>query len=163
MKALRVLALVLSCLLAAASAGGLFVALTTSSSAAGALRSALELRSARIELADAQDQVGESDLGDVVAGARDANTTALGVGEATQKILDLLRPTAAAAKRSIASARAGARGATLTRRQTTAAAEVLATISAYQTSASRYSALTNRDLMRILEALRKTNESFERP
>lgn len=153
------LALVASALVCAASAGGLFVAVTSKSQASDSLEQAIRLRRARIDVANAQRELGGSDLSDAAASGRKANAIALRVGRHTRRIANLLEPLGVSARRSVALGRRGIRSAITARRQTKIAAEVLAAIAGYQRSATEYATTTNSALRRILKALRETNKS----
>ena len=153
------LALVASALVCAASAGSLFVAVTSKSQASDSLEQAIRLRRARIDVANAQRELGGSDLSDAAASGRKANAIALRVGRHTRRIANLLEPLGVSARRSVALGRRGIRSAITARRQTKIAAEVLAAIAGYQRSATEYATTTNSALRRILKALRETNKS----
>lgn len=150
----------LACLLGLAMFG---VGATTFNNAADARRSAATLYEARLQVAKTQEQMGESNLDDAVEGANTANATALRVREITERIADLLHATRVDAAAIGASSRRGAATVVATRRQAETASQALAAISAYQRSATTSTARTNRALVRILRALRETNEDFRRP
>jgi hypothetical protein len=134
------------------------VALQTRSQAGESLDGARALHAARLDVAEAQEALGEGDLSDAVASARSANEVALEVGKATSKIVDLLETTDDAAAEIARAARRGARGAVFTRRQSEIVGDALGAIAGYQSAASGSSEETNRALRRILIALRRTNE-----
>lgn len=129
-------------------------------SASDARSSAQALYEARLEVARAQDQIGGSDLDEAVAGARDANASALSVRKVTRRIADLLHATRLDAEVIGRSSRRGVATVVSARRQAEAAARTLAAISTYQRSSSASTSETNRALARILRALRDTNDSF---
>ncbi len=150
----------LSILLAAAGLASVLVSENLRATAWESQQGALELYGARLGVARAQEKLGESDLESALQSARSANETALRVGDVTERIVALLRPTAATARASVAASEESVRGAALTRRQTQVAGRVLGAISGYQRDAARYAAITNRALLRILIVLRETNENF---
>ena len=133
---------------------------TSLGSASGARHSAKALYEARLQVAEAQEQVGGSDLEDAVQGAREANASALAVKTITARIAALLHATRDDAEVIGRSSQRGVSTVVATRQQTEAAARALAAISAYQRSATKSAITTNRALRRILHALRETNESF---
>ena len=147
----------LACVIGVALLG---VGATTFKSAADARRSAATLYEARLQVTKTQEQMGESDLMSAVEGARSANATAGKVRNITQQIAALLHETRIDAAAIGRSSRRGAATVVATRRQTEAAARALGAISAYQRSASSSAARSNRALVRILRALRETNEEF---
>lgn len=136
------------------------VGATSLSSASDARRSAQALLDARLEVARAQEQLGTSDLDEAVDGARDANASALGVKRITRRIADLLHATRLDAEEIGRSSRRGVATVVGARRQAEAAARSLSAISTYQRSSSAATRRTNVALVRILRALRETNESF---
>lgn len=155
-------------LVAAALAGlaglALFgVGAMTFTNAADARRSAATLYEARLQVTRTQNQMGESNLDDAVTGAETANASAARVQQITERIADLLHSTRRDAAAIGASSRRGAASVAATRQQSEAAARALAAISAYQRSATASTTKTNRALVRILRALRETNEEFRRP
>ena len=150
----------LAAVLLAGSAGMFFVALGARSDAGDTLDGARLLYAARLDVAEAERQLGNSDLDEAVQSARSANSVAIEVGRATSKIVGLLRDTDDAAASIADAARRGTRGAVFTRRQTEIVGEALGAIAGYQRAASRFSKDTNRSLERILAALRGTNEDF---
>lgn len=159
MRSLRTLApLIGSALLAVVALGAVVVAFRSKSQAQESLQSALRLREARIDVAEAQKALGESDIGDAVVAGREANEVALRVGDQTDRIAALLEPMQDSAERSVTEGRKGIRGAVAARRQTHVAAQVLEALAGYQRAATDNALVTNRALRRILEALRETNE-----
>ncbi len=139
------------------------VGATTFKNAADARRSAATLHEARLQVAETQEQMGDSNLDEAVEGAENANASALRVKDITEQIADLLHVTRVDAAAIGASSRRGAATVVATRRQAETAAEALAAISAYQRSATASTVRTNQALVRILRALRETNEDFRRP
>ena len=150
----------LACLAGLAMLG---VGAMTFKNAADARSSAATLYEARLQVTKTQNQMGESNLEEAVKGAQTANATAVRVRGITERIARLLHATRLDAAAIGASSRRGAATVVATRRQTDTAARALAAISAYQRSASISTARTNRALIRILRALRETNEEFRRP
>ena len=144
----------------AGSLGMLAVAIQTRSDAGESLDGARALYAARLQVAEAQKELGSSDLSDAVRSARSANAVAIEVGEATSKIVALLEDTDDAAGDIARAARRGTQGAVFTRRQSEIVGDALGAIAGYQSAASTFSEKTNRALQRILVALRKTNEEF---
>ena len=136
------------------------VGATSLSSASDARRSAQALYDARLEVARAQGQIGSSDLEEAVAGAREANSSALGVKRITRRIADLLHATRLDAAEIGRSSRRGVSTVVSARKQAEAAARSLSAISTYQRSSSSATRRTNAALVRILRALRETNDSF---
>ena len=147
-------------LLALAGIGVAGVGAVSRSSAVEARDGAFRLYVARLEVAKAQERLGESDIEEAEESATRANAIAVRVGDVVERIVKLLDPTVETARDTIASARGGARGATITKRQTEVAARLLGALSGYQTDASHFASLTNGALQRILRALRRTNEDF---
>ena len=129
--------------------------------ASDARASAARLYRARLAVAEAQKELGGSNLEEAVTSAREANDTARRVLGLSEQIVSLLEPTQATTADIIAAARRGAQGAATTREQAGIAADVLGEISSYQRVATRYADQTNGALRRILRALRRTNEEFE--
>ncbi len=150
----------LACLIGVAMMG---VGAMTFKNAGDARRSAATLYEARLQVTKTQNQMGESDLDEAVAGANTANKSAERVRQITERIADLLHVTRQDAAAIGASSRRGAATVLATRRQSDTAAQALAAIAAYQRSATTSTAKTNRALVRILRALRETNEEFRRP
>lgn len=159
-KLLPNLALVGAVAACVASVGMVAIAASSFKTASDARDSAATLYQTRLEVARAQDRIAGSDLQSAVAGAREANATAVEVKRVTEKIARLLHSTRNQAKAIGAASRRGAGSVTATRRQAVAAAGHLAAISAYQRSASRSAVISNRALARILRALREMNRSF---
>ena len=56
--------------------------------------------------------------------------------------------------------RRGVRNVVLTQRQTEAVADILAVVAGYQQAATGFADDTNAALIRVLRALRRTNEEF---
>lgn len=137
-----------------------FVAVSAQRTASGSLDSAHRLFEAREAVAEAQAQLGDTDLKEGIEAGRKANAIALRVRRVTARIVRLLEPTERATRATVASARRGAQGAIVTRRDTAAAAEIIAAVNGYQKAATRYATQTNGALRRILTALRKTNRAF---
>ena len=159
MRSLRALApMIGAALLALIGIAAVAVAFRSKAQAQDSLESALQLREARIDVAEAQEALGGSDIDDAVASGEEANAVALRVGERTERIAALLEPMERSAARSVSESRRGIRGAVAARRQTEIAADVLAALAAYQRAASDNASITNRALRRILVALRETNE-----
>ncbi|MGH2755512.1 MAG: hypothetical protein ACRDLB_13925 [Actinomycetota bacterium] len=156
----RWIGVALSALVLLGSIGMFAVSLGARSDSNETLEGARSLRRARLAVAEAERALGNSDLGEAVTAARSANRVALKVGDATSRIVRLLRETDKAAATIAASARRGTRGAVFTRRQTEIVGDALGAIAGYQRAASRFTGDTNRALRRILAALRKTNEEF---
>ena len=144
----------------AGSLGMFAVSMQTRSDANASLDGARRLHAARLQVAEAQKELGSSDLSDAVRSARSANAIAIEVGEATSKIVALLENTDDAAANIARAARRGTQGAVFTRRQSEIVGDALGAIAGYQSAASTFSKDTNRSLQRILVALRKTNEEF---
>lgn len=138
----------------------LLVAVGAKQQASEARERAESLRQARVEVALAERRLGGSDIGDALASARAANATAVRVGVVVERIAASLGPTAQTSVDALRAARLGIRNAAVARRQTDVASGILGAIAGYQSSASRYSVITNRALVKILRALRKTNEEF---
>jgi hypothetical protein len=115
---------------------------------------------ARVQVAEAQKALGNSDLSDAVASGEKANAIALRVGKNTRAIAKLLQPLGRSARRSVVFGRRGIRYATAARAQTVVAARMLGAISGYQRNAVRFATQTNVSLRKLLRELRKTNESF---
>ena len=151
---------VLAGLALAGSLGMFVVSMQTRSDAKASLEGARQLYAARLQVAEAQKELGNSDLSDAVQSARSANAIAIEVGEATSKIVALLEDTDDAAANIAQAARRGTQGAVFTRRQSEIVGDALGAIAGYQNAASAFSKDTNRSLRRILVALRKTNEEF---
>jgi hypothetical protein len=159
MRSLKAIApLIGSALLAVIGVAAVAVAFQSKGQAQDSLESALRLRQARIDVAEAQEALGGSDIDDAVASGEEANAVALRVGERTDRIAALLEPMQDSAARSVSEGRRGIRGAVAARRQTEIAADVLAALAAYQRAAGENASITNKALRRILIALRETNE-----
>jgi ABC-type transporter Mla subunit MlaD len=137
-----------------------FVSAGTKVQASGTLDGARRLYAARLDVAAAEEALGGSDLEDALKSAKEANATAARVRSVTTEIADLLASAEQAATATSETSEEAVRTVSLTRRQTSATADLLALIAGYQTSATRFADDTNRALQRILRALRKTNESF---
>ena len=137
-----------------------FVAVSSQRTASGSLDSAQRLFDARKAVAQAQAQLGDTDLKEGIEAGREANAVALRVKGVTERIVRLLEPTEQATRATVASARRGVRGAVVARRETATAAEIIGAVDGYQRAATRYAAQTNRSLRRILRALRRTNAEF---
>lgn len=137
-----------------------FVAVSAQRTASGSLDSAQRLFDAREAVAEAQAQLGDTDLKEGIEAGREANAVALRVRRVTARIVRLLEPTERATRATVASARRGTQGAIVTRRDTAAAADIIAAVNGYQKAATRYATQTNRALRRILVALRETNRTF---
>lgn len=159
MRSLKAIApLIGSALLAVIGVAAVAIAFQSKGQAQDSLESALRLRQARIDVAEAQEALGGSDIDDAVASGEEANAVALRVGERTERIAALLEPMQDSAARSVSEGRRGIRGAVTARRQTEIAADVLAALAAYQRAAGENASITNNALRRILIALRETNE-----
>lgn len=159
MRSLKAIApLIGSALLAVIGVAAVAIAFQSKGQAQDSLESALRLRQARIDVAEAQEALGGSDIDDAVASGEEANAVALRVGERTERIAALLEPMQDSAARSVSEGRRGIRGAVTARRQTEIAADVLAALAAYQRAAGENASITNKALRRILIALRETNE-----
>jgi hypothetical protein len=156
----KVIALVMSAALAIAGVGMLFVAVRMRLDANSSLEGTRRLQSARLHVARAQEQLGDSDIEDALARAKKANAAAERVGVLTEKVLALLRPTAVRARSITTEARRGTRNAVTARRRAEVTSRILGAIAGYQRAAGSYANITNRALHRILIALRKTNRSF---
>ena len=150
----------LTALALAGSLGMFAVSMQTRSDANASLEGARQLHAARLHVAAAQKELGNSDLSDAVQSARSANAIAIKVGEATSKIVALLENTDDAAANIARAARRGTQGAVFTRRQSEIVGDALGAIAGYQSAASTFSKETNRSLQRILSALRRTNRDF---
>ena len=154
------IALILSALVAAASLGAVTVAGMTFRQADRALTSAQRLRETRLDLADAQKALGNSDLGQAVEGAEAANEIAKRLQRSTARMLPLL----ASAERegrtvSATTERTAGRLESIVGR-TTIASEILRVLARQQSGSARSAEMTNDFLRRILAALKRTNRSF---
>lgn len=159
-RAWRWVGLFLSALLAVASFGMLAVAAQSKSQAHGSLQDAEQLLQARMDVAEAQEALGSSDIGDAVESGQRANAIALRVGALTERVVKLLTPLGASTKESVKQGRRGIRNSVVARRQTKVVAGILGAIAGYQEAAVEDADVTNRSLRRILRALRETNESI---
>lgn len=157
------LAVVGSALVCVASLGALVAAGRSASSAADALGGGLRLYEARLSVADAQRQLGDSSVDDAIRGARRANATAEKLAVVIDRMADRLSETQSIAGSTSAATRRGVGDAGVIARQTMIAARLLAALNEHQTASTRYAAVNNRALRRILAALRETNESFPGP
>lgn len=156
----RIVGVGLSLLVACASVAAFVVAVQAKSTARDTLEQAQRLYEARLGVARAQEDLGASNLEAAIASARKANTAAQSVKAITTRIARLLGEAEVAAEATSKTSRAAVRNVTLTRRQTVATGAVLAAISGYQQAASTFAGDTNAALLRILDAVRKTNRSF---
>lgn len=150
----------LSILVALASAGAFLASANTAASAEDTLDNARRLAAARTDVTEAQEAIGESDLESAVVSAREANATALRVGNVTDRIARLLETTDALAAAITGASQRGVLSTQVTRRQSQLAARIIAWIAGYQRDSARFSEVNNRALRRSLAALRETNRSF---
>lgn len=142
-------------------AGGmLLVALGAKADADDALDNSRRLYHAQLDVAEAQEALGGSDLGDANEAAADANRTALRVGEVTERIVARLGGLKRAVDDLTSISRRGSQNAVFARRQTDVASDLLGSIRGYQTAAARLALTTNDALERVLRALEETNEDF---
>lgn len=130
------------------------------SDAHGTLATTERLHEAQLAVAEAEADLGGTDLGDAILAARRANQAAVRVGHVTARIVKLLHRSEATVGAMLQASERGASGAIFARDQTRIAASILAAINSYQAAAERYSGVTNRALERVLRALRETNRSF---
>jgi hypothetical protein len=156
----RIGSLIAAGLFLAVSAVTLVVAVQAKTQAHSTLDQAHRLYEARLQVAQAQKDLGNSDLDTAVDSAGKANATAERVKAITTEIADLLGAADIAAAATSKTSRASVKNVALTRKQTVATSNVLAAIAGYQRVATRFATETNRALVRILRAVRKTNESF---
>jgi hypothetical protein len=150
-------------LVAAASIAMAFVSANVEGTARGSLAGARELLAARIAVAEAEKELGGSDIGSAIASAREANARAEDVGAITADIVASLRPTGRTAKAITESSKRSAENVGFTRRQATVANDLVGAVAGYQQAAARLADRTNDALRRILQALRRTNRSFPNP
>lgn len=143
-----------------ATSGMLLVAIGAKGDASTALANSERLYEARLDVARAEKALGGGDLGDAGEAARDANQTALRVGEVTERIVRQLSKVRASVDRITAVAEEGSQSAVFARRQTDVAADLLGSIRGYQTAAARLARVTNEALERVLAALKRTNRNF---
>ena len=162
-KALPYFAVVGAALVCIAGLAMSGVAVTALGSASDARQSAQALYEARAEVARLQEGVGGSNLDEAVAGAQEANRSAITVREITRRIAELLHETRLDAEIIGRSSQRGVSAVTAARRQAVAAADSVNAISAYQRASASSTRRTNGALLRILRALRETNESFGGP
>jgi hypothetical protein len=159
-SALRWVAVVVAATLAAGSALAIVSARQTLEQAKGAIEGAERLRKVRIDLADAQEGVGKSNLEGAVEGARIANAAAEEVKTTTLRLLRRVESALEDVDALTASSEASARRVALSRARTRIAAALLGAISNEQRAASRATHVSNRYLRRILAALRRSNRAF---
>lgn len=151
---------IVSALALAVAIGMLALALDVRVTASGARDRALSLYRARLDVAEAEKRLGGSHIEDALVAARRANATAVRVGGVVRRIARTLGPAARMSAAALATARQGVQQAGAARRQTRIVGGILGAIAGYQESAEGYAAITNNALVRILKALRKTNEEF---
>ena len=146
--------------LAALTLALFFVAAGTYRNADSARDGARTLFETRVRVAEAQERIGDSDLGHAIATAGRANKAAEKVGAITARVARLLETTRVAARTITDTSRSGVQTVAFTRRQTASVTLALRAISRYQANASGSARVSNRALARILRALRQTNEEF---
>ena len=156
----RVAPIVGAALVALLALTAVVVAFRSKTQAHSSLQSAISLREARRDVAEAQSALDSSDIDDAIRSARKANSIAVRVGVQADKIARLLEPLRATVAESTAEGRRGIAQAASARRRTEVAAEVLEALAGYQRSATENATVTNRALVRILAALRETNEGL---
>ena len=154
------IALILSALVAAASLGAVAVAGMTFRQADRALTSAQRLRETRLDLANAQKALGDTDLGQAVEGAEAANEIAERLQRSTARMLPLLASAEREGRAVSATTERTARQLKSIVGRTALASRILRVLAREQTGSSRSAAHTNDFLRRILAALRETNRSF---
>jgi hypothetical protein len=159
-RILRVTALVASAIVCAASIGAVAVAGMTYRQATTAFSSAEELRATRLELTQAQQQVGSSDLSDALAGAVAANEVAQRLRRSTARMIPLLRSADTAGAGTVEATKRTAAALRTIIRRARPASRVLRIIAREQSRSSQAAHVTNSFLRRILTALKKTNRSF---
>jgi hypothetical protein len=147
-------------LLAAGTIAIAFVSADVNGTAQGSLDGARALFSARLQVAQAEKELGEGNIDAAIASAQQANERAEKVGSITAELVATLRPTGRTAKAVADSSRRSAQNVAFTRRHAGAANELIGAVAGYQVAAARLADRTNEALERILAALRKTNRSF---
>jgi hypothetical protein len=162
-KALSWVGTVLAGLVAAAAVATAFVSADIERTARGSVDGARELLAARIAVAEAEKELGGGDIGSAIESAREANARAEDVGAITAKVVASLRPTGRTAKAITNSSKRSAENVAFTRRQASAANDLIGAVAGYQQAAVRLADRTNDALRRILDALRRTNRSFPNP
>jgi hypothetical protein len=160
-RVLRWVAVVVAAMLAAGSGAAIVSARQTLDQATGAIEGAELLRKARIDLADAQEGVGKSNLEEAVEGARIANAAAEKVKLTTLRLLQRVEGALADVESLTATSEASGQRVAVSRARTKLAAALLSAISGEQTAASRATHSSNRYLRRILKALRRSNRALE--
>ena len=121
---------------------------------------AMRLREARLDLVEAQNALGRSDLESAVQGAEKTNETALRVQANTSRLLEQLRGLAADVDDVTATSASSAKTLDVTRGRMSTAASLLRAVRREQQAASDATTYTTRFLRRILAALRETNRSL---
>lgn len=121
---------------------------------------AIRLREARLDLIEAQNALGRSDLESAVQGAEKTNETALRVQANTSRLLEQLRGLAADVDDVTATSASSAETLDVTRGRMRTAASLLRAVRREQQTASDATTYTTRFLRRILAALRETNRSL---
>ena len=121
---------------------------------------ASRLREARLDLVEAQNALGRSDLEAAVEGAEKANATALRVRSRTSRLLQHLRGLASDVDDITATSASSAERLEVTRSRMRTAASLLRAVRHEQQAASDATTHTTRFLRRILAALRETNRSL---
>lgn len=159
-RAFRWIAVAVAAMLAAGSFAAIVSARQTLEQARGAIEGAQDLRKVRIDLVDAQEGVGKSNLEEAVQGARIANAAAENVKVTTIRLLRRVESALADVDALTASSEASAERVAISRARTRLAAALLSAISGEQRAASRATHVSNRYLRRILAALRRSNRAF---
>ena len=149
-----------SAILALGLAGALAVASIERGEAGAALEASVAAHRAERAVVEAQGRVTRTDVSAALASIRHANVAGGRVGVLTERLVVLLEDTLGETTRAVGSARTGAEKTLVARRETGLAADLLAAIADYQSSASSSAEETNRALREILEALRDTNRGF---
>jgi hypothetical protein len=159
-RALRWVAVVVAAMLAAGSGAAIVSARQTLDQAKGAITGAERLRKVRIDLADAQEGVGKSNLEEAVEGARVANAAAEEVKVTTLQLLQRVEAALVDVEALTASSESSGERVAISRARTRLAAVLLSAISDEQRTASRATHASNGYLRRILKALRRSNRAI---
>ena len=159
-RVLKWVAVVVAAMLAAGSGAAIVSARQTLEQAKGAIEGAQRLRKVRIDLVDAQEGVGKSNLEEAVAGARIANAAAEEVKLTTLRLLRRVEAALGDVEALTASSEASGERVAISRARTRLASQLLAAITNEQLSASSATHASNRYLRRILKALRRSNRAF---
>jgi len=159
-KAARVAGLGGAIVLTVASLVIMFVSIGAKNNAHSTLEQAQHLYQARVDVGEAQEALGDSDLGSAIESARKTNETADRVHAITTQIASLLESAEVSATATSRLSGQSVRNVSLSRKQTKATTDLLGLISGYQRAAGGFAVDTNSALERILRALKRTNRSF---